>query len=52
MKKVVAQTEIDVNEEGYLTEFSQWNKEICECLADEQGICMTEKTLGSHRIHP
>ncbi|EAR01838.1 TusE/DsrC/DsvC family sulfur relay protein [Maribacter sp. HTCC2170] len=43
MKKVIAQTEIDVNEEGYMTEFSQWSKEICVCLADEQDICMTEK---------
>lgn len=43
MKKAIAQTEINVNEEGYMIEFSQWTKEICECLADEQGICMTEK---------
>ena len=26
MKKVIAQKEIDVNEEGYLTDFSQWIK--------------------------
>ena len=43
MKKVVAQKEIDVNEEGYLTDFSQWSKEIGTELAKEQGIEMTDK---------
>lgn len=43
MKKVVAQKEIDVNEEGYLTNFSQWSKEIGSELAKEQGIEMTDK---------
>ena len=43
MKKLIAHTEIEVNEEGYLTEFSQWTKEIGECLADEQEISMTDK---------
>ena len=42
MKKTVGQTEIDVNEEGYLLEFNQWNKEICESLAAEQNITMTD----------
>ena len=43
MKKVIAQTEIDVNEEGYLLDFSQWNKEIGTALAAEQGIELTDK---------
>ncbi|MCJ7468546.1 MAG: TusE/DsrC/DsvC family sulfur relay protein [Maribacter sp.] len=43
MRKIIAQTEIEVNEEGYLTNFSQWTEEICECIADEQGISMTDK---------
>tara|TARA_R110002012_G_scaffold322106_1_gene555824 strand:- start:7993 stop:8301 length:309 start_codon:yes stop_codon:yes gene_type:complete len=43
MKKIIANTEIDVNEEGYLTDFSQWNKAIAEELAKEQGIEMTDK---------
>ncbi len=43
MRKIISQTEIEVNEEGYLTNFSQWTEEICECIADEQGICMTER---------
>jgi tRNA 2-thiouridine synthesizing protein E len=43
MKKVIAQTEIDVNEEGYLLDFSQWNKEVGTALAAEQGIELSDK---------
>lgn len=43
MKKVIANTEIEVNEEGYLLNFNEWTKEICECLAEEQCIALTEK---------
>ena len=35
MKKLIAQREIDVNEEGYLLDFNQWDKEIGKSLADE-----------------
>ena len=43
MKKVIAQTEIDVSEDGYLTDFSQWNKEIGKEIAEEQGISMEDR---------
>lgn len=43
MKKIISQREIDVNDEGYLLDFSQWDKEICQCLADEQCIALTDK---------
>lgn len=43
MKKVIANKEIDVNEEGYLEDFSQWTKEVGAELAKEQGIDMTDK---------
>ena len=43
MKKVIAQVEIDVNEEGYLTDFSQWTKEIGTEIAKEHDIEMTDK---------
>ena len=43
MKKIIANREIDVNEEGYLVDFNQWDKEVCAYLAEEQGISMTEK---------
>jgi sulfur relay (sulfurtransferase) DsrC/TusE family protein len=38
MKKVIAHKEIDVNDEGYLLDFNQWNKEIAEELAREHNI--------------
>jgi len=43
MKKVIAQVEIDVNEEGYLTDFSQWTKEVGVEIAKENDIEMTDK---------
>lgn len=43
MKKLIANREIDVNEEGYLTNFNQWDREVCECIADECNVVMTEK---------
>ena len=43
MKKVIANKEIDVNEEGYLLDFTQWNKEIGEMLAKEQDITMSDR---------
>ena len=38
MKKNIAGTEIDVNEEGYLTNASQWNEAIAAAIASEEGI--------------
>ena len=38
MKKNIAGTEIDVNEEGYLTDASQWNEAIAATIAVEEGI--------------
>ncbi len=43
MIKKVGPYEIDVNEEGYMTDFSQWNREIGEHLAEEQELTMTDK---------
>lgn len=43
MKKSIANKEIDVNEEGYLLDFNQWDKEIGESLASGLGIEMTDK---------
>ncbi len=43
MKKLIANKEIDVNEEGYLQDFSQWNKDVGAELAKEQSIDMTDK---------
>lgn len=43
MKKVIANVEIDVNEEGYLTDLSQWTKEIGTEIASAHEIEMTDK---------
>lgn len=43
MKKVIAHTEIDVNDEGYLMDFNQWSKEVAEELAKEHNISLTDK---------
>lgn len=38
MKKNIAGTEVDVNEEGYLTDMSQWNEQIAAAIAAEEGV--------------
>lgn len=43
MEKVIAGATINVNEEGYLTDFSQWNKQIGTDLAQEADITMTPR---------
>lgn len=42
-EKKVAGVTIQVNEEGYLTDPSQWTKEIAVELAKEEGIALTDK---------
>ncbi|WP_104734904.1 TusE/DsrC/DsvC family sulfur relay protein [Hanstruepera ponticola] len=43
MIKVIANKEIEVNEEGYLVDFKQWDREVCECIAGECNVVLTEK---------
>jgi tRNA 2-thiouridine synthesizing protein E len=43
MIKTFANTDVNVNEEGYLTDFSQWTKDIGMAIAKEQEIDMTPK---------
>lgn len=43
MDTVFAGNTIQRNEQGYLTDFSQWNKEIGEAVAQEEGITLTEE---------
>ena len=43
METVLAGYKINLTEDGYLTDFSQWTKEIGEELAKEQSIEMTDK---------
>jgi len=43
MKKVIANKEIDVNEEGYLLDFSQWDKAVGESIASDCDIDLTDR---------
>lgn len=42
MEKTIASKTINITEEGYLTDFSQWDKEIGTALAEEKNIEMTD----------
>ena len=41
-QKQTAGTTLDVNEEGYLTNHAQWNREVAAALALELGITLTD----------
>jgi tRNA 2-thiouridine synthesizing protein E len=43
MEKTIAGKTVHVNEEGYLTDFSEWNKEIGEALANEYHIQLSAR---------
>ena len=42
-QKTYAGKTVDVNEEGYFTNPSQWTKEIAVEIAKEEGIVLTDK---------
>jgi len=42
-KKNIAGVNVNVNEEGYLTDHSQWTREIGEVIAKEEKIELTEQ---------
>jgi tRNA 2-thiouridine synthesizing protein E len=48
MKKEIAGTTVDVNEEGYLTNMSQWNENIAVAIAAEEGIAPL--TEAHHKV--
>ncbi|MFA5297045.1 MAG: TusE/DsrC/DsvC family sulfur relay protein [Lutibacter sp.] len=41
--KTIAGAQVNVTEEGYLEDMSQWNKEIATEIAKELGIELTDK---------
>ena len=43
MEKEIAGKMIKVNDEGYLTDFSQWTREVGEAIAAENNITMTPR---------
>jgi len=34
---------VDLNEEGYLTNFSQWNKDVANAIANDNEITLSDK---------
>jgi TusE/DsrC/DsvC family sulfur relay protein len=38
MEKMIANQPINVNEEGYLENLSQWNRDVAEAIAAEEGV--------------
>jgi dissimilatory sulfite reductase related protein len=42
-QKVIAGISVDVNDEGYMTDRSQWTKDIAREIAKEEGIELTDK---------
>lgn len=43
MEKTIANTTIEVTDQGYLVDFNQWTKEIGDEIAKEKSIEMTDK---------
>lgn len=43
MEKIICGITVEVNEEGYLTNFTQWCKEIGEDIAKEANISLTDR---------
>ena len=43
MEKTIAGKTITVNEEGYLTNFNQWDEKVGEALAEESHINLSPK---------
>ncbi len=43
MEKTIAGKNITVNEEGFMTDFSQWNKEVGEGIAKEVNISLSPR---------
>lgn len=43
MVKELSNKIINVNEEGYLTDFSQWDPSVAEAIALEEGITLTDR---------
>ena len=42
-QKELGNTMVDVNDEGYLTDSTQWNKDVAYAIAKEIGIELTDK---------
>jgi tRNA 2-thiouridine synthesizing protein E len=43
METLITGSNVKVNEEGYLLDFSQWNRQVGEEIAHKEGITMTPR---------
>jgi len=43
MEKLIAGKNIQVNDEGYLTDFNQWDKEVATEIANENTIALSNR---------
>jgi dissimilatory sulfite reductase related protein len=43
MEKTINGKTVNVNEEGFMTDFSQWTKEVGEALAKESNVHLTPR---------
>lgn len=43
METLIAGSNVKVNQEGYLLDFSQWNRAVGEQIAQAEGIVMTPR---------
>ncbi|MBS1686623.1 MAG: TusE/DsrC/DsvC family sulfur relay protein [Bacteroidetes bacterium] len=43
MDKTIAGKTIQVNDEGFMTDFSQWDRAVGDALAAEAGITLTQR---------
>ena len=43
MERTIAGKTIAVNEEGFMTDGTQWSREVGEAIANEEGVSMTER---------
>ena len=43
METIIANMPVNVNEQGYLQDMNQWNKEIAKQIADEEAIDLTNR---------
>lgn len=43
MERIIGDKKIIVNEEGFLTNFSEWDKSVAEAIAAEEDIVLTPR---------
>ncbi len=43
MEKIIAQSTVTINDEGYLLNFTQWSKEVAQEIAKESNINLTDR---------